>query len=156
MRIVNNLKILPFFNIFKFSIGLSQLYGLLLGILHYPALAPLIATGQSKTMSSLFLRYLSTNVHIRQWFTGGSPFDKDSPSYRSLKIIRGLHLQVSIQLNKLSNGMSLVGKDSINGQFSSTDLWISQWSMMHAQFAFIGFPIVFPEVVSEFEKLKFC
>ncbi len=133
-----------------FSIGISQLYGLLLGITLYSGLAPLIATGQSATRSSLFLRYLSTNVHIRQWFTGGSPFQRDSASYRSLMAIRRLHRQVSSRLNGLAGGMALmVSQDNKknDNHFKATDLWMSQWSMSQAQFAFMGLPTVFPEVV---------
>ena len=134
------------------SIGISQLYGLLLGITLYSGLAPLIATGQSATRSSLFLRYLSTNVHIRQWFTGGSPFQRDSASYRSLVAIRRLHRQVSSRLNGLAGGMALMVNSRGNNSggdnhFKATDLWMSQWSMSQAQFAFMGLPTVFPEVV---------
>lgn len=129
-------------------LGLSQLYGLLLGISFYPGLAPLIATGQSGTLSTLFTRYLSTNVHIRQWFAGGSPFDRTSTSYRSLKVVRSLHLQVSSKLNQISGGMSLV-----SCEYNSNDLWMNQWSMMHVQFAFIGLSTVFPDVLG-FGKLS--
>ncbi|KAH9394066.1 hypothetical protein TYRP_021195 [Tyrophagus putrescentiae] len=131
-------------------IGISQLYGLLLGITLYSGLAPLIATGQSATRSSLFLRYLSTNVHIRQWFTGGSPFQRDSASCRSLMAIRRLHRQVSSRLNGLAGGMALmVSHDNKknDNHFKATDLWMSQWSMSQAQFAFMGLPTVFPEIL---------
>lgn len=123
-------------------IGLSQFYGLMLVLNFYEGLAPLLVTGKSATISALFTRYLSTSVHLNAWFTA-DPFDPESKAYRSLKIVRGLHQQVGRRLNALTGGLgSLPGKEFIDG-----DLWMSQWGMMHAQFTFMGFSTVFPELL---------
>lgn len=123
-------------------LGLSQFYGLMLVLNFYEGLAPLLVTGKSATVSALFTRYLSTSIHINTWFTL-DPFDPKSKAYRSLKVVRGLHQQVGRRLNALSGGLA-----SLSGQeFVSGDLWMSQWGMMHAQFTFMGFATVFPDVV---------
>ena len=129
------------------SFTLCQLYGLLLGVRLFPALTPLLVTGQSKSISSIFLRYLSTNIHIRQWFTGGSPFDHNSLCYRSLKAVRGLHLQVSKEMNQLSEGWKFT-----DGSDQKSNLWMSQYDMMSTQFAFVGLIAVFPKTVNFFYR----
>lgn len=113
----------------------------------YEALAPLLVTGNSSTISRLFSRYLSSSVHLTAWYTDpGGPFDPASRAYRSLKIVRGLHLQIGPAMNRMTGGLASVDHSN---EFSSGDLWISQWSMMQAQFSFIGLMAVFPKEVNE-------
>ena len=99
----------------------------------FEGLAPLLCTGNSATVPALFNRYLSTVVQIKSWFEG-DPFDPSSKAYRSLKVVRSFHRQVAAKLNE----GKVEGKD---------ELWMSQWSMMGAQFTFMGYMAVFPKEV---------
>lgn len=109
----------------------SQFYGLLTVYNVFEGLAPLLCTGNSSSVPILFTRYLSTVVQVKSWFEG-DPFDRNSKAYRSLKVVRSYHHQVASKLNE--------GKE---GQ----ELWMSQWSMMSAQFTFMGYMTVFPKEV---------
>lgn len=110
--------------------------GLLL-ILYFPdGLAPLIATGNSETVSKLFSRYLSTIAHVNKWFKY-DPFDPNSAAHRSLKIVRGMHRQVGIKMNNLAE----------RKQDGKTNLWVNQYSMARTQFAFMGLMSIFPKEV---------
>lgn len=111
----------------------SQFYGLLTVYNIYDGLAPLLCTGISQTVSKLYIRYFSTIIQVRNWFEG-DPFDRDSKSYRSLKVVRGYHRQVAAKLNEGTNR-----KETVD------DLWMSQWSMSGAQFTFMGYMAVFPK-----------
>lgn len=106
----------------------------------FEGLAPLLCTGNSATVPALFNRYLSTVVQIKSWFEG-DPFDPSSKAYRSLKVVRSFHRQVAAKLNE----GKVEGKD---------ELWMSQWSMMGAQFTFMGYMAVFPKEVSWRRSLK--
>ena len=75
-------------------------------------------------------------VHINNWFTY-DPFDPNSKSYRSLKVVRGLHRQVYTQMNA-KNSPNKNGPD---------DLWMSQHGMCYAQFTFMGLMAIFPKEV---------
>jgi len=120
------------------SIRISQLYGLNLVLYHSSGLFPLLATGNSSTVAKLFTRYLSTMLHVTSWFEH-DPFDKQSKSYRSLKLVRGLHRQVADKMNSAGER-----NNTHMGKYE----WINQYGMAHAQFSFVGFMAVFPKEVS--------
>jgi len=98
----------------------------------YVGVTPLLVTGHSRTVSQLFTRYLSTTMHVNNWFTY-DPFDPRSKSYRSLKVVRAYHQQVAAKLNQATGCMANC----------KPWLWMNQWAMCHAQFTFMGFMTVF-------------
>lgn len=117
-------------------IAFTQVYGLLLGLNSPEGLLPLLTTGNSKSVFSLFRRYISTIRHIFLWFNS-DPFDPNSEAYKSLKTVRGLHNQVYQKLNQESGKVA-------NG---TTQLWMSQYAMVGAQFSFFGLMTLFPKQV---------
>ncbi|KAI2801723.1 hypothetical protein BLOT_009539 [Blomia tropicalis] len=118
------------FETYAIILRISQLYGLNLVLYHTSGLTPLLATGNSSNIPKLFTRYLSTMLHVNNWFES-DPFDKTSKCYRSLKMVRGLHRQVGQKMNK---------------HVQDGDMkWISQYGMAHAQFSFVGFMAIFPK-----------
>ena len=100
---------------------------------HSDGLAPLVVTGNSSNVQKLFRRYLSTIIHVKNWYES-NPFDKSSKAYKSLKHVRGLHKKVSNSMNE--NSGRVEGRDK---------LWIPQYGMCHAQFSFIGFVALHPK-----------
>ncbi|KAH9426747.1 hypothetical protein DERP_002847 [Dermatophagoides pteronyssinus] len=122
------------FKTYRVIIQISQLIGLNLVLNFTHGLVPLLVTGNSKTISKLFVRYLSTTIHVTNWFQH-DPFDKKSKAYRSLRMVRGMHQNVS---NKMNTEAGLIE----DGQ---TVLWIPQYGMCHAQFSFVGMMTVFPK-----------
>lgn len=133
------MPLLPYYpsliNVVRISI--SQLIGLNLVLNFTHGLVPLLVTGNSKTISKLFVRYLSTTIHVTNWFEH-DPFDKKSKAYRSLRMVRGMHQNVSNMMNTEA-GLQEDGE---------TVLWIPQYGMCHAQFSFVGMMTVFPKQVS--------
>ncbi|OTF74305.1 hypothetical protein BLA29_002147, partial [Euroglyphus maynei] len=113
-----------------------QLIGLNLVLNFTHGLVPLLVTGNSKTISKLFVRYLSTTIHVTNWFEH-DPFDKKSKAYRSLRMVRGMHQNVA---SKMNTEAGLV-------EDGETVLWIPQYGMCHAQFSFVGMMTVFPKQV---------
>lgn len=116
-------------------IRVSQLYGLNLVLYHEDGVVPLVVTGNSATIPKLFYRYLSTGLHVNNWFEGGSPFDHNSSCYNSIVAVRGMHEQV---MNKM-NAESRIAKPK------PEHVWISQHSMANAQFSFMGLMACFPD-----------
>ncbi|KAH7641685.1 uncharacterized protein LOC124492181 [Dermatophagoides farinae] len=122
------------FKTYRVIISISQLIGLNLVLNFTHGLVPLLVTGNSKTISKLFVRYLSTTIHVTNWFEH-DPFDKKSKAYRSLRMVRGMHQNVSNRMNTEA-GLQEDGE---------TVLWIPQYGMCHAQFSFVGMMTVFPK-----------
>lgn len=116
--------------------ALTQYFGLMFGLNQTDGLLPLLTTGNSKSINSLYRRYISTERHVLLWFNS-DPFDPYSDAYKSLKTVRGLHYQVYDKLNRAS------GK-APNG---TTKLWMSQYAMAGAQFSFFGLMTLFPKQV---------
>ena len=116
-----------------YSLLFGQFIGLLLVLHHSDGLAPLVVTGNSANVQKLFRRYLSTILHVKNWYES-DPFDTNSKSYKSLKHVRGLHKNVSKSMNEKSGRVE--GNDN---------LWIPQYGMTHAQFSFIGFVALHPK-----------
>ncbi|UXI21425.1 hypothetical protein NH340_JMT07368 [Sarcoptes scabiei] len=131
------------FKNYKTIIRVSEFVGLNMVLYHERGLIPLLATGNSSTVSKLFIRYLSTIKHVTNWFEA-DPFDPKSKSFRSLKIVRSMHSKTAKQLNRQA------------GHFDENDcivdeakfLFISQYGMCHAQFSFVGFMAIFPKQVN--------
>ena len=115
------------------SLLFGQFIGLLLVLHHSDGLAPLVVTGNSSNVQKLFRRYLSTIIHVKNWYEN-DPFDENSKSYKSLKHVRSLHKNVSNSMNDKSGRVE--GKDR---------LWIPQYGMCYAQFSFIGFVALYPK-----------
>ncbi|OTF71495.1 hypothetical protein BLA29_000092 [Euroglyphus maynei] len=115
-------------------IRISQFYGLLL-VLHDPHGAiPLLCTGNSRTVSKLFRRYLSTIIRVNDWFKD-DPFNTESDSYRQLRTVRRMHKSVSKKMNENSHYV----------ENEKHRLWIAQYGMCIAQFSFVGFMAIFPK-----------
>lgn len=97
-------------------------------------MVPLVVTGNSASIPKLFYRYLSTALHVNNWFEGGSPFDKKSACYASLVAVRGMHQQVMDKMNAEPQ----IPKPT------PEHIWINQHSMANAQFSFVGLMAAFP------------
>lgn len=129
----------------KISFTLNQLYGFLFSLNHYDGFTfPTVVTGHSATVSTHFLRFLSFTVHVNHWFTGGEPFDVNSTAYRSLKIVKGIHSQMSKKINDaLPAGLNSFG----NSNHNANEVWLSQYAMVNAQFVMIGLQAIYPNAV---------
>ena len=111
---------------------LSHFCGLILVLHRYEYLTPVLMTGESRTISKLYSRYLSTGIHIKSWFTS-DPFDPALSAYRSVKAIRGFHSQYAHKVSKCA------GVDP--------NLKLSQNLLSRAIFSFFAFITVFPKEV---------
>lgn len=118
---------------------MSQLLGLNLVLYHESGTVPLLITGNSSTIPKLFYRYISTALHVNNWFEA-DPFTEGSACHRSLRRVRGMHNQVMEKMNKEEKLIKL----------TPDHLWMSQFSMCHAQFSFVGMMAVFPKEVRAF------
>lgn len=121
----------------KYQVGVefSSLTGLIL-ILQVPdAIEPLLATGNSKDVPSLFRRYLATVIHVRSWYTDNI-FDPSSKGYRSIRQVRGMHKRIQNLMNEKYKTLDLYGNSRV---------WLNQYDMSVTQFAFAGLALAYPE-----------
>lgn len=113
------------------SLYIAHFIGLLMIIQIPSGLAPLLATGNSTTVAKLFRRYLSTLIHVRNWYES-NPFKKDTKSWNSMQSVRGMHKRVAQLMN--SRTSEETGKEK---------LWLNQYDFVMTQWAFIGPVILF-------------
>lgn len=105
--------------------------GLLL-ILQLPlGIVPLIHTGKSESIPSLFLRYLDTGLHVRKWYRGDI-WDKDSPGHKSIMQVRNIHKTAFRKIESYPCPEGLTR-------------WDNQFGMVLTQWAFVGLLLTFPE-----------
>lgn len=96
-------------------------------------LAPLLATGNSKNVPRLFRRYLSTMLHVKNWYET-DVFDPQSKGYRSASAVRSMHRRIGEIMN--TKFSKKIGQDKI---------WANQHDMALTQWAFIGLVILYPK-----------
>lgn len=122
-------------NKFQMGVDFSSFTGLLL-ILQLPdGLEPLLSTGKSKDVASLFDRYLSTVLHVRSWYTDDI-FDSTTKGYKSIRQVRAMHRNVQRIMND---------KFQVNDVHGNSRLWVNQYDVAITQFSFIGLAMIFPE-----------
>lgn len=120
----------------KFYIGVaySSLTGLLL-ILQLPdGLEPLLVTGNSKDIPSLYKRYLSTILHVNTWYEDDI-FNPDTKGYKSIRQVRSMHKRVQQLMNEKHQVRDLHGQEH---------KWMTQYDVALTQFSFIGLAMLFP------------
>ncbi len=115
------------------SLYIAHFIGLLTSIQLSGALYPLLATGNSATVPKLFRRYLSTLIHVKNWYEC-NPFTRDSNSWKSIQQVRGMHKKVA-QLMNSRTGV----------QTEKDKLWVNQYDFVMTQWAFIGPVILYPK-----------
>ncbi|XP_023240439.1 uncharacterized protein LOC111638900 isoform X1 [Centruroides sculpturatus] len=127
------------FKKYFFSIFFIHLSGLMLTI-HLPSmLPPLLATGKSANLMCLFQRYLSTMLHIRRWYEG-DVWNPEDPAHKSIITVRKMHKRVADRLNdSKEHGTCPLSKKDV--------VYVSQYDMAIAQFAFIGLAVLYPTTV---------
>jgi len=94
-------------------------------LIHLPqVLIPILATGRSSTVYMVFLRVLSTTIHVFDWYED-DPFDTNSKSHKSLMRVRQTcHMSVSRLMNE---------------KYKQEDrLWLNQFDMAMTQWSLIG------------------
>lgn len=115
-----------------FSFFFCHLMGLAMAVTNRTILEPLVYTGRSSSLPSLYRRYLSTLRNVKRWYEGDIWTPGDS-AYESINKVRQMHRTVSHQLNGTSSGCP----------FSGT-VYLSQLDMVITQFAFIGLAVLHP------------
>lgn len=113
----------------------SSLTGLFL-ILQCPdALEPLLSTGNSKDIPSLFNRYLNTILHVRNWYDYDI-FNPETKGYKSIRMVRGMHKRLQQIMNDKFTVSDVEGKPT---------LWMTQYEVSVTQFSFIGMALAYPK-----------
>ncbi|CAG2103852.1 unnamed protein product [Medioppia subpectinata] len=115
------------------SLYIAHFIGLLMIIQIPSGLAPLLATGNSETVAKLFRRYLSTLIHVRNWYES-NPFDTQSVAFKSIQKVRAMHKRVAQLMNTRPKTDTIKDK-----------LWLNQYDFAMTQWAFIGPVILYPE-----------
>lgn len=122
-------------NKYQMGVDFSSFTGLLL-ILQIPdALEPLLSTGKSKDIPSLFDRYLSTIIHVRSWYTDDI-FDPSTKGYKSIRQVRAMHRNVQRIMNE---------KFTVKDHYGRTRAWMTQYDVAITQFSFLGLALIHPE-----------
>lgn len=112
------------FYLFKKSLNIAHFIGNIL-LVHLPdVLIPVLATGHSASPYMVFMRILSTVIHILSWYDE-DPFDPQSKTHKSLMTVRrNCHMAVSRMMNK---------------KYPREDrYWLSQFDMVMTQWSLIG------------------
>lgn len=113
----------------------SSFFGHLCGVyvlVQVPSIyQPLLTTGNSRTVASLFARYLSTLNHVKIWYDG-DVWNPSDPAHRSIVSVRKGHKLVSSRLN--------LGKRQ-----GIDTLAISQFDMFLTLWAFVGNTFLHPQ-----------
>lgn len=120
---------------FLSGVDFSSLTGLLLVLQIPDALEPLLSTGCSRDIPSLFRRYLSTILHVRSWYKDDI-FEPATKGYRSIRQVRAMHRRVQQAMNTKFQTKDLNGSER---------LWFNQYDVAITQFAFVGLALAFPE-----------
>lgn len=118
----------------QYSIAYSSLTGLLL-ILQLPdGLEPLLVTGNSKDIPSLYKRYLSTIIHVQSWYEDDI-FNPETKGYKSIRQVRCMHRRVQQLMNEKHQVKDLHGREH---------KWMTQYEVAITQFSFIGLSMLYP------------
>lgn len=106
------------------SLNVAHFIGNIL-LIHLPdVLIPVVATGHSSTPYMVFMRILSTVIHVMCWYDE-NPFDPNSKTHKSLLTVRrNCHMAVSRMMN--------------NKYPRKNRLWLSQFDMAMTQWSLIG------------------
>lgn len=116
-------------------VAFSSFNGLLL-ILQLPdGLEPLLSTGNSKDIPSLYKRYLSTILHVKSWYDD-DVFNPETKGYKSIRQVRAMHRRVQQIMNDKFDVGDVDGKKR---------LWMNQYDVAMTQFAFIGLSMLYPK-----------
>ncbi|XP_064487748.1 uncharacterized protein LOC135399943 [Ornithodoros turicata] len=121
-----------------FSFFFCHLMGLAMAVMHSSLLKPLLHTGQSSSLPSLYRRYLNTLRKVKLWYEGDiwTPGD---PAFCSIASVRRMHNAVALQLNGATKGCPVTGA-----------VYLSQLDMVITQFAFIGLAAIHPHRIGLF------
>lgn len=98
-------------------------------------LEPLLVTGNSKDIPSLYKRYLSTIIHVNSWYEDDI-FNPETKGYKSIRQVRMMHRRVQQLMNERFQVRDLNDKPR---------LWMTQYDVALTQFAFIGLAMIFPQ-----------
>lgn len=113
----------------------SSFTGLLL-ILQLPdGLEPLLSTGNSKDVPSLYKRYLNTILHVNSWYEDDI-FNPETKGYKSIRQVRGMHKRVQSLMND---------KFKVNDMHDKPRIWFNQYDVAMTQWAFIGLGMLYPQ-----------
>ena len=106
------------------SLNIAHFIGNIL-LIHLPdVLVPVIATGNSSTPFRVFMRILSTVIHILSWYDE-DPFDATTKTHQSMITVRrNCHMAVSRLMN--------------NKYPRPNRYWLSQFDMAMTQWSLIG------------------
>lgn len=105
-------------------------------ILQLPdGLEPLLSTGNSKDIPSLYRRYLSTITHVNSWYED-DVFNPETKGYKSIRQVRGMHRRMQSMMNDKFNVRDLNGRPRV---------WFNQYDVAMTQFAFIGLAMLYPK-----------
>ena len=115
------------------SLYTAHFIGLLMIIQIPSGLAPLLATGNSETVAKLFRRYLSTLIHVKNWYES-NPFERTSIAFQSIQKVRSMHRRIQQLMNSRPTATDNKHK-----------LWLNQYDFVMTQWAFIGPVILYPE-----------
>ena len=105
-------------------------------ILQIPdGLEPLLVTGNSKDIPSLYKRYLSTILHVNSWYED-DVFNPETKGYKSIRQVRSMHKRVQQLMNE---------KHQVNDVEGKKHLWMTKYDVAMTQFAFIGLAMLYPQ-----------
>lgn len=120
----------------KLRIGMmySSFTGLLM-ILQLPdGLEPLLSTGNSKDVPSLYQRYLNTIIHVESWYDD-DVFNPDTKGYKSVRQVRAMHKRMQNNMNQKHRTLDVNGRER---------KWFTQYDVALTQFSFIGVAMLWP------------
>ena len=101
-------------------------------ILQLPSgLAPLILTKKSESIPALFLRYLATVEYVQKWYHEDI-VNSDGVGFKAIQAVRSMHKSIFEKMN------------ATYPTEKSGHLWVSQYSMVATQWAFIGLMMLLP------------
>lgn len=104
-------------------------------ILQLPdGLEPLLSTGNSKDIPSLYKRYLNTILHVNSWYDDDI-FNPETKGYKSIRQVRAMHKRVQHIMNE---------KFNVKDMHNNERIWFNQYDVAMTQFAFIGLGMLFP------------
>ncbi|XP_027195976.2 uncharacterized protein LOC113790501 [Dermatophagoides pteronyssinus] len=114
------------------SLNIAHFIGNIL-LIHLPdVLVPVIATGNSSSPYRVFMRILSTVIHILSWYDD-DPFDRTSKTHQSMITVRrNCHMAVSRLMNN-------------KYPRSNRRIWLSQFDMAMTQWSLIGIVAIRPD-----------
>lgn len=119
-----------------FSFFFAHLVGLAMVVTNQSILDPLVFTGHSNSLPSLYRRYLSTLRHVKTWYEGDI-WKPGDPAHTSISKVRQMHRNVAGQLKGHTCPVT-------NARY------LSQLDMAVTQFAFMGLAVLYPRQLGLF------